>query len=296
MKAHDVRVHHCIIAALILGALSGSWHGFWTCVARQSTSTCRSRSPCLLTTVVLYVKRLSLVLCLTLASFGRIAWADNPPVRNGMPCVEEVCVGDDAMALQHVQWQTAVIPGTDTPLTGAGVSDHHLERLRLVLRGDRGARRAVAPYWITHQVDGVGLGALSRIRAVCEYPGLSHRLRGTYLSRQGFRTVVSFEPVASDDASTLRFVVASIHQYVDGSPTSPRLMAIGEQFAARYAGLPMYASAAEAAAAWLPAAMGGPHLRLLAPFGDSMKLEANLRKHPECAAQGSDATLAPPSR
>jgi hypothetical protein len=242
------------------------------------------------------VKRLSFVFCLTLASFGRISWADNPPIRDGMPCVEEVCLGDDAAALQHLQWKAAIVPGTHTPLTEAGVSDHHLERLRAVLRGDLGARRAVAPYWITHQVDRVGLGALSRIRAVCEYPGLSHRLRGTYLSRQGFRTVVSFEPVASDDASTLNFVVASIHQYVDGSPTTPRLMAIGEQFAARYAGLPMYASAAEAAAAWLPAAMGGPHLRLLAPFGDSMKLEANLRKHPECAAQGSDATLAPPSR
>ena len=213
-----------------------------------------------------------------------------------MPCVEEVCVGDDAMALQHVRWQTAVIPGTDTPLTGAGASDRHIERLRTVLRGVRGARRAIAPYWITHQVDEVGLGVLSGIRAVCEYPGLSHRLRGTYLGREGFRTVVSFDPVASNDGQTLHFVVASIHQYVDGSATIARLMAIGEQFAARYAGLPKYASATEAAAAWFPAAPLGPHLRLLAPFGDSMQLEANLRKHPECAVQGTDASQAPPSR
>lgn len=244
---------------------------------------------------VLRVKRLSLVLCLSLASCGRIAWAHNPPIRHGMPCVEEVCVGDDAMALQHVRWQTAVIPGTDTPLTGAGVSDQYLERVRTALRGDRGARRAIAPYWITHQVDAVGLMALSGIRAVCEYPGLVHRLRGTYLSREGFRTVVSFDPVAPDDGRTLRFVVASIHQYVDGSPTTARLMAIGEQFAGRYLGLPKYASATEAAAAWFPAAIGGPHLRLLAPFGDSLKLEANLRKHPECAVQDS-AILAPPAR
>ena len=245
---------------------------------------------------VFRVKRLALVLCVTLASFGRIAWADNPAIRDGMPCVEEVCVGDDAKELRHLRWKTAMIPGTDTPLSQAGVSDHYLQRLRTVLRGDRGARRAVAPYWVTRQVDGAGMAALSGIRAVCEYPGLSHRLRGTYFSRDGFRTVVSLEPIASDDGRAQRFVVASIHQYVDGSPTSARLKSIGEQFAVRYAGLPMYASATKAAAAWIPAATRGPHLRLLAPFGDSMKLEANLRRHPECAMQASDAMLEPPLR
>lgn len=240
-------------------------------------------------------KRLS-VLFLALVSFGRVAWADNPPVKQGMPCVDEVCVGDDANALKHVPWQAALVPGTRTPLADAGVSETDLKRLRSVLRGGRGARQAVAPYWITQQIDGVGLGALSRIRAVCEYPGLSHRLKGTYLNRQGFRTVVSFEPVASDDGRSLNFVVASIHQYVDVSRTDVRFMAVGEQFVTRYAGLPMYASATEAAAAWLPSAMGGPHLRLLAPFGDSVRREANLRNHPECAAQGSGASLLPPPR
>lgn len=279
--------------------LARFWHMAWATKLRRASKHLElpvEVAPPTHDCCVFRVRRWSVMLCLTLPSFSQIAWADNPPIRDGKPCVEEVCVGDDAMALRHLGWQTAVIPGTENPLIGAGVSDRHLERLRAVLRGDQGARRAVAPYWITQQIDAVGLGALSGIRAVCEYPGVSHRLRGIYLSREKFRTVVGFDPVASHDGRTLHFVVASIHQYVDGSPTSARLTALGEQFAVRYAGLPKYARATEAAAAWFPAATGGPHLRLLAPFGDSMKLEANLRKHPECAVQDSEAILAPPSR
>lgn len=279
-----------------LARVLGSWRVFPKRVTIQSGSTWVALAPPGNDRRVFRLKRLSAILCLTLLSFARIAWAGNPPIRDGMPCVEEVCVGDDAMALQHVLWQPAVIPGTDIPLTMARVSDRYLERLRTVLRGDRGARRAVAPYWITHQVDGVGLRLLSGIHAVCEYPGVSHRLRGTFLSREGFRTVVGFDPVASDDGKTHRFAVASILQYVGGSPTSARLLALGEQFAARYAGLPMYASTTEAAAAWFPVAMRGPHLRLLAPVGDSTNREANLREHPKCTMQGSEETVAPPSR
>jgi hypothetical protein len=210
-----------------------------------------------------------------------------------MPCVEEVCVGDDAKDLAHVPWEQATVPATDVPLGQGRVPEDYLSRLRMVLRGERDAILAVAPYWLLRRLDASGLTALSGIRAVCETMNLNDRLEATYFSQPGHRTVVSFEPVASDDGRIQRFLVAAIHRYIEGVHDHPQLKAIGKAFSDRYQGLPLYASATDAAAAWIVTAARGAHLRLLAPIGDSVQRDINLRKHPECPASASAAPALP---
>jgi hypothetical protein len=210
-----------------------------------------------------------------------------------MPCVEEVCVGDDAKDLTHVPWEEATVPGTDVPLGQSRVPEAYLARLRVMLRGAPDAIRALAPYWFLRRLDASGLSALSGIRAVCETMNLSDRLEAKYSSEPGLRTVVSFEAVADDDGRIQRFLVAAIHRYVEGIHDHVQLKAIGKAFSARYQGLPLYASPTDAAAGWIASAARGAHLRLLAPIGDSVQRDINLRKHPECPVSAASAPAFP---
>jgi hypothetical protein len=150
----------------------------------------------------------SLLLCCAWA-----ASAGRPFAEGGMPCVDEVCVGDDALSLMHLPWQRATGPGTDTPLADARVSASYLDDVHSVLRGDEEAIRRIAPYWYLRVLDADGLRALTGIRAVCESPGVDGRLHGVYVDEQGHRTVVSFEPVASFAGARPRFLVAAIVRY-----------------------------------------------------------------------------------
>ena len=121
-----------------------------------------------------------------------------------------------------------------------------------------------------------GLRALAGIRAVCKSPGVDRRLQGLYVDEQGHRTVMSFEPVASSAGARPRFVVTAIVRYF--MATDPvHLKAVAKEVAERYRGLPSYATATEPAAAWIPIAAHGPHLRLLAPAGDGMRTCAGTR-------------------
>jgi hypothetical protein len=215
-----------------------------------------------------------------LAAFAVAPVAAAPAVKDGMPCIDAVCVGDDATALHHVAWEPAV-DATGAALSDTRVPGARLERLRAVLRGHDEAVEALAPYWLLRRLDNAGLAPLARIHAVCEPLGVADRLQATYLDGEGRSTVVSFEPVAEAPGATPRFVVASIVQHiVEDDPA--RLEAIGRAIAARYAGVPAYASATRPGAAWVPTAAAGPQLRLIAPFGDPVERAANLRLHPDC--------------
>ncbi|HEX6363798.1 MAG TPA: hypothetical protein VFZ93_12630 [Albitalea sp.] len=228
-------------------------------------------------------RRLALALALGAAA------AEAADVRDdGMPCVDAVCVGDEASALVDVPWETAVEPARGVALREVRVSPAALARLARALRADEAALAALAPYWLLRRLDADGLRALAAVRAVCEPPGVAGRLEASYVDAQGVPTVVAFEPVAPAAGAPPRFVVAAIVQRIEADGAE-RQRAIGEAMAARYAGVPAYASATRPGATWVPASAEGPQLRLLAPFGDPVERAAWLRGHPECA--GDDGTL-----
>jgi len=203
-------------------------------------------------------------------------------VRGGMPCVEEVCVGDDVLELAHVAWQPAVNPTNGQPLSESRTSRMYTDRLKIILRADDAAIEAVAPYWYLRRFDAEGFRVLASIRAVCEDLGVSGRLRATYMDRQGRATEVHFEPVPSDDAKSQRFLVAAIRSYVGGDTDASRLKRIGAELVAPYQGFNTFGSPNKPAAAWVPHARRGPNLTLLAPTGDPHERTSKLREHPEC--------------
>ncbi|MEO8808053.1 MAG: hypothetical protein ABI433_18380 [Burkholderiaceae bacterium] len=212
---------------------------------------------------------------------------DNPPFLNGMPCVAEVCIGDDARTLGDIPWVAAVNPANDVPLARSSVSDEALSRLSDVLEGDDAAVRTLAPYWYLHRLDKGALAALGEIRAVCANVSISERMTGTYQSKQGLLTEVSVEPVPTETG--LRFEVASIVQYLEAPLGDGRLKALAGELNARYSGLPHFPGPNKPGGGLILHSPRGPHLKLLAPFGESLERARRFSDRSECNGHDLEA-------
>lgn len=211
-------------------------------------------------------------------------------LRNGMPCVEELCVGEDASRLATINWTPAVDPISGRRLTGARVSQAAVLRLQAVVKAEPSTSSVLAPYWHFRVLDGQSIPLLAG-RAVCQAFGVSDRLHAEYVDGAGLKTVVGFEPRSPSPTAPPTFMVVSITQFVPVQSPS-HANAIGRQVRARYGPLNFYASESEPAAAWVPDAAMGPHLRLLAPTGTRESTDANLTGRDECSA-GQTGSKAP---
>ncbi|MEP7298634.1 MAG: hypothetical protein ABI702_20810 [Burkholderiales bacterium] len=205
---------------------------------------------------------------------------DKPPFLNGMPCVAEVCIGDDARTLGDIPWVVAVNPANDVPLARSGVSEEALSRLGGVLERDDDAVRTLAPYWYLHRLDNGALAVLGQIRAVCANVSISERMTGTYRSEQGLLTEVSVEPVPTETG--LRFEVASIVQYLEAPLGDGQLEAVASEFNARYRGLPHFPGPDTPGGGLNLHSPRGPHLKLLAPFGEALERARRFSDRSEC--------------
>jgi hypothetical protein len=206
----------------------------------------------------------------------------HPPVRDGMPCVEEVCVGDDVMTLRHVAWQEVSHPATGEPVMGSRVSTDYLRQLGTYLRAAPKVLEAVAPYWYLRRFDSHGLSVLAAVSAVCRGLSVAERLQAQYAASDGSQTVVTFEPVSRQPDRSPAFIVAAIHRYVDRSTDGQQLAILGAAMSKRYGAMSPYASVAAPAAEWVINSAAGPHLKLLAPIGDPLERGKALQAHPLC--------------
>jgi hypothetical protein len=107
-------------------------------------------------------------------------------VKNGLPCVEEICLGDGIAELSKLKWNTAHNPiklGNKSVATSArqlNASDLQSLKQTFPEPGDAGA------FIYDKQFDATGLPALSRVPAACE----TNELFGTYISTIGIPTRV----------------------------------------------------------------------------------------------------------
>lgn len=111
-----------------------------------------------------------------------------------MPCVDEVCVGDNIFSLRHIAWLEVKHPSTGASLAGSRVTPAYLEQLRSVLRAPDAVIESVAPYWYLRRFDSAGLASLERVRTVCQSTGVSGRLQARYAHDENNETAVIFEP------------------------------------------------------------------------------------------------------
>ncbi|MDO8292340.1 MAG: hypothetical protein Q7T29_05700 [Gallionella sp.] len=154
----------------------------------------------------------SCILCLVVIDVGREAVAgDNPPVRDGMPCLKEICVGDDVLSLKDIQWENVVGTLNKKLIRNKKPDQPNIDRANSTLRGDKMAISRLASYWEWSWkigIDNYAMQQLRVVRAFCEPVTFSLR----YRSESGYITSLLVEPVPTESLKEHRLVVTMINR------------------------------------------------------------------------------------
>ncbi|WP_188709312.1 hypothetical protein [Polaromonas eurypsychrophila] len=145
-----------------------------------------------------------------------------PVIKDGFPCVSELCVGDGLQELRGIKWKSVKDQGRN-------FSASELDDVRKSLRGSISAAAATA---IAKGVfDGSTLDALSGITGSCK----SERayVQGSFTSNAGSLTDVTLVLLSAN--GTQRWTVAHIRRFID-VPNGEAAKELSRQLEERYAG------------------------------------------------------------
>jgi len=157
------------------------------------------------------------ILCLVVMDVGHEAVAgENPSTRDGMPCLKEVCVGDDVLSLKGIHWENVIGTFDKKPIKNKKPDQWKIDAVNGTLRGDKGAISRLAPYWGSgwkNDIDAYALQQLRKVRAFCEPVTFSLR----YRSESGYITSLLVEPVPAESIKEHRLLVTTIiREYPSG--------------------------------------------------------------------------------
>lgn len=149
------------------------------------------------------------IFCLTVMTDGQAVAEENPSVRNGMPCLKEVCVGDGALSLKVIRWENVVGLFDKKPVRNKKPDQWVIDRLNGALRGEKASIVRLAPYWGRGwkvDIDEYALQQLRGIRAFCEPVTFSL----SYRSESGYLTSLLVKTVPTESLKEHKLVVSSI--------------------------------------------------------------------------------------
>ncbi|WP_028101418.1 hypothetical protein [Pseudoduganella violaceinigra] len=173
--------------------------------------------------------------------------ADSPSneyVKNGMPCINGICIGDDIATLGKVKWDVSYYVnyanGPKLQVRNLKLDD---EGVRVYTRGlvaganSKDALRAAAPYLMQRSFDSDGIPKLTHLKGFCTSPNVY----GRYKSENGFDTTVLAILLPDGDTLQQSFRVMSITRSYPATYTREQVQELERQFEQRYAGVHRYA-------------------------------------------------------
>lgn len=150
--------------------------------------------------------------------------------KKGLPCVEEICLGDSIPELSKIKWLPAENPVkmTNKPLLTSArqLNDGDMMMLRATFPDPSQA----GPYFHNRQFDQGALPGLQRTRAACE----TNELFGTYVSPNGTTTKVGVSLLPAADTSHHAWTVTTISREFPGNPTNQERSLVNEELKKRY--------------------------------------------------------------
>ena len=155
----------------------------------------------------------------TLAAFGATTPAAAQYEKNGRACVDGICLGDGIEALEAIQWDTAIKPGTErSPEPSKSRSLGRGETNRTNNRY-RGSFSGIIGYLADGRFDNGALAGLKGVTAACE----TQSMQGTFTSAGGNPTTVLVSMVAAPgDPNTHRWEVRRISRKVPNAVGAAR--------------------------------------------------------------------------
>jgi hypothetical protein len=163
---------------------------------------------------------------------------DNPTIRSGIPCIEEICLGDNILKLGKIKWQPVrqLTPSELDML--AKEPDPYRGN---VMVGNSIAIKSMFPYLISRSIDRQGIKILSGIKGFCNIdPRLetSPIFSGEYIGRTGLPVIVGFVILISPDKKTQRIVVGGIFKQIfDRQDGRPSVAVVEDEIKRSYPGI-----------------------------------------------------------
>jgi hypothetical protein len=140
---------------------------------------------------------------------GRTEVQDNPAIKDGNPCIEEICINDEVKNLINIKWKKVTVANVNYSLPFKVV-------------GDPNATNTFIRYLNVGSIDGIGLKALSKIKGFCDNPmGSVTSLGGSYINKKGQPVLVYFSAVPSADGKSQKFIATGINKVIDRASVTP---------------------------------------------------------------------------
>lgn len=179
-------------------------------------------------------RRLARVLAAAVTAFVASASFAESFEKNGMPCVAEICLGDELGELQKVRWDKAQEKNPFAPNKVFYSANKKLDAAQLqevgkIFRGDLGA---AAPYLADRLFDNDALPLLTKAKAAC----WDYGLKGTFTTASGNPTTVLID-LAPDQNTTSehRWTVVGIDRKLPAVLSQVQRAEAHMQLTARYA-------------------------------------------------------------
>jgi hypothetical protein len=145
---------------------------------------------------------------------------DNPAIKNGNPCIEDVCINDELKDLGHIKWENLRI---------------NKERSREVKAiGNPAAIKSLGYYFASGYLDAKGIKELNKIKGFCKKP---YELNALYTDKKGRDVVVTFDFLPTKDRKSQKFFVRQISQKLfNQTVTREQLENLEDQIKIKYPG------------------------------------------------------------
>jgi hypothetical protein len=208
-------------------------------------------------------------------------------IRNGNPCLNGVCIGDEISTLtaSGVKWQPPQPMGVGGKTIPLKINDSDLKGvLQDFSPTETTAVTAAAPYLKWNAFDSQGIIKLAKVTGFCNR---GFGVVGTFISESGHKTFVTANVVPGADPSSQSIRVTLIERSFPREYTRDQLNELSKQLAERYAGIKkvssrMFAHSAGTLPSWAFEVSSETKLSLMAPSDSFLKINDQLKKYPGC--------------
>jgi hypothetical protein len=147
--------------------------------------------------------------------------SNNEFFKNGMPCIQSVCIGDDITMVTGITW-AALNPIANTPAKSPSVGA--VEDIKRVFKAPDGAIRKIAVAREMLNFDASAIAALRDVEFACgQFSTIDtrgSRAASHFLSASGHVTKVEFQPTFDSATKAVVFKVVEIVRTFDGVQSS----------------------------------------------------------------------------
>lgn len=151
------------------------------------------------------------------------AMANTPYEKNKMPCLEEICIGDDLKSLQNVPWMSV-----DKLLDAK-----QYKGWKIV--GDIKALQKLLPYLSAKLIDKKGINLLPQIKGFCARPFTNPIFTGVYKGKDGRPIDITFALVTSADYKSQKIIVSDITKQISTTNlSSSQIKSLNAEMDRRY--------------------------------------------------------------